>query len=134
MCLTTLGGIGPPEVLAFIDAIFDASASRELAATGSTRTAMQRREAFYAAVHVALIAANALMLCKHTRSRPLHIQPSPAASRAADHALAELARLEAAAAANPPPPAREVALAALDAHSAAVTTAATAIVAAPVAS
>ena len=115
MCFTTLGGIGPPETLAFIDAVFAASASRELAATGSARAAHLRRSDFYAAVHATLTAASTVMICRHTRTRPSDVTPSDAAGHAADNARAELARADAAAAANPPPPARDVAIAALDA-------------------
>ena len=48
LCLTTLSGIGPGSVLAYIDQVFLRSASRETAAGGSPQDAMHRRDICYA--------------------------------------------------------------------------------------
>ena len=57
-CLTTFGGLGPPETIAYFDHVFLRSASREVAAGLSRRDALHRRQCFYAAVHAALVERN----------------------------------------------------------------------------
>ena len=67
---TTLGGLGPPETLAWIDHIFLRSATREVAAGRRPYDAFSRRTHFYAALHAALIRSTADMLCRHTYFAP----------------------------------------------------------------
>ena len=44
---TTLGGIGPPEAVHYLDALFSDSYASELAASGSTRNTAHARRLFY---------------------------------------------------------------------------------------
>ena len=106
-CLTTFGGLGPPETIAYFDHVFLWSASREVAAGLSRRDALHRRQCFYAAVHAALVRATAVMLLRHTATPPSgRYSMDAAASRAADAArTAAVAASTAAAAASAPLPA-----------------------------
>jgi hypothetical protein len=85
--LTTLGGIGPPETLSFLDFVFLRSMSRELAAAGTGRDALERRDLMFAASHAALLRANSVCLCRHISSAPTGTSTHPAAARAARAAL-----------------------------------------------
>ena len=106
LCLTTAGGIGPPETVDYLDQVFNRAASREAAAGHSRRDAFHRRDCFYAALHAALIRATATMLCHHTADTPRHHAAASAAvtaaARSAAATAAAAAAVTAAAAALPP--------------------------------
>ena len=58
---TTLGGIGPPEAVHYLDALFSDSYASELAATGSTRNTAHARRLFYQSLLATLTKATANM-------------------------------------------------------------------------
>ena len=58
---TTLGGIGPPEAVHYLDALFSDSYASELAATGSTRNTAHARRLFYQSLLATLTKATADM-------------------------------------------------------------------------
>ena len=58
---TTLGGIGPPEAVHYLDALFSDSYASELAATGSTRNTAHVRRLFYQSLLATLTKATANM-------------------------------------------------------------------------
>ena len=58
---TNLGGIGPPEAVHYLDALFSDSYASELAATGSTRNTAHARRLFYQSLLATLTKATADM-------------------------------------------------------------------------
>ena len=89
LVLTTQCGIGPPETLSFIDRTFTRSYQRELAAVGTGRDALSRRDLCYAAMHAALLrSTTAVLLCRHLRNAPSGVAAAPDALRVAQRALA----------------------------------------------
>jgi hypothetical protein len=88
--LTTQGGVGPPETLTFIDSIFIRSMAREIAAMGTGRDALERRDLLFASSHAALLRANSVCLCRHVAASPTGAAASPAAAKAAQLAMSRL--------------------------------------------
>ena len=58
---TTLGGIGPPEAVHYLDTLFSDSYASELAASGSTRNTAHARRLFYQSLLATLTNATADM-------------------------------------------------------------------------
>ena len=58
---TTLGGIGPPEAVHYLDTLFSDSYASELAASGSTRNTAHARRLFYQSLLATLTKATADM-------------------------------------------------------------------------
>ena len=58
---TTLGGIGPPEAVHYLDTLFSDSYASELAASGSTRHTAHARRLFYQSLLATLTKATADM-------------------------------------------------------------------------
>ena len=88
LCLTTQGGIGPPETLRWINRVFARSYQRELAAIGTGRDALARRDLCLAAMHAALLRSTAVLLCRHLRSAPSGVTAARDAQLVAQRALA----------------------------------------------
>ena len=65
---TTLGGIGPPEAIHYLDALFSDSYASELAATGSTRHTAHVRRLFYQSLLATLTKAIADMVSALTNA------------------------------------------------------------------
>ena len=77
--LTTLGGIGPPEALDYLDGLFTAARAAELAAGGTGYETTRRRNLFLTQLHVILVRGTAKMIRKF--SAPIvaeHIAATPA--------------------------------------------------------
>ena len=83
LCLTTLNGIGPDPVFAYVDQVFLRSASRETAAGGSPHDAMHRRDICYASITASSVRATAVLLCRHVCAVPRNVSASGTATEMA---------------------------------------------------
>ena len=92
---STLGGLGPPEAVHYLDSLFSEVYAAELAATGTTRRTSHLRTLFLQSLLVSLAAATADMAASLTRD---------AAAPAAADADAVDAAVDATAGAVPAPP------------------------------
>ena len=64
---STLGGLGPPEAVHYLDSLFSEVYAAELAATGTTRRTCHLRTLFLQSLLVSLAAATADMAASLTR-------------------------------------------------------------------
>ena len=102
---STLGGLGPPEAVHYLDSLFSEVYAAELAATGTTRRTSHLRTLFLQSLLVSLAAATADMAASLTRDAAAPVAADgDAAAHAAAHAYAVDAAVDATAGAVPAPP------------------------------
>ena len=77
LVLSTLGGIGPPDVLDYLDSIFQEALARELASTGNAANTTSRRILFFQSLHACIARASARMAFRLTRPDAGFAPPAP---------------------------------------------------------
>ena len=87
---STLGGLGPPEAVHYLDSLFSEVYAAELAATGTTRRTCHLRTLFLQSLLVSLAAATADMAASLTRDAAAPADADADAVDAAGDATAEL--------------------------------------------
>ena len=88
---STLGGIGPPESLHYLDSFFAASYTAELTATGTTRRTAHLRTCFLQSLLAALATGTADMASHLTRAAADAPAAADDAAATADAAVASAA-------------------------------------------
>jgi len=85
---TTLGGLGPPESVHYLDSIFSETYAAELAATGTTRRTSHLRSLFLQSLLASLTASTADLASSLTRDASLAAADADDAGAAAGAAPA----------------------------------------------